>query len=372
MNKRVFIALAWVVLLLGGFSIQGGGMIKGQAADSSVLARVELGAEWPDLPLFAVLQDPSGADYALVVAPLARLEESGTSFRVLDQNVRAGDYVIALERRPGARSLAWQDFPVVFDDGRQIVVRLPTSDEDALSGYGFDIQRIGDQPIVLGAPARRFDLESFVPDPEISAMVSQVDQATVFDRTAQLSGFVPAVIGGAPYTVATRHTKSGEPIAKASQLVLERMQARGLKVELHRWTGRGLSSCSVIGEMSGTRLPSEIVLVVAHLDDQPRTGPAPGADDNASGAVAVWTAMDILSRHRFQRTLRFAFFSGEEQGLYGSAAYAADAAGRGGIRRLQHHPAGRFGARQCQHGRVHVLAHHRRDAGRCARGRAAR
>ncbi len=42
----------------------------------------------------------------------------------------------------------------------------------------------------------------------------------------------------------------------------------------------------------------------------------------------------------------------------------ADAACRCRLGRLQHHPPGRLGARQCQHGRLHVVADHRGDARR--------
>ena len=61
---------------------------------------------------------------------------------------------------------------------------------------------------------------------------------------------------------------------------------------------------------------------------QPR-GLAPGADDDASGAVGVLTAAEVLAPYQFQRTLRFVLFTGEEQGLCGSEIYARDAAAAG-------------------------------------------
>jgi PKD repeat protein len=77
--------------------------------------------------------------------------------------------------------------------------------------------------------------------------------------------------------------------------------------------------------MIGTTLPNEVVLITAHLDDVPSSGPAPGADDNASGSAAVMMAAEILSRRQFQRTVCFVFFTGEEQAVLGSTAYAAAA-----------------------------------------------
>jgi Zn-dependent M28 family amino/carboxypeptidase len=49
---------------------------------------------------------------------------------------------------------------------------------------------------------------------------------------------------------------------------------------------------------------------------------SPGADDDASGVAAVLAAARVLSQFQFEHTLRFIAFSGEEQGLLGSASYA--------------------------------------------------
>ena len=53
-----------------------------------------------------------------------------------------------------------------------------------------------------------------------------------------------------------------------------------------------------------------------------QTDPAPGADDDGSGISAMLEIARILSKHRFDYTVRFVAFSGEEEGLWGSQAYA--------------------------------------------------
>jgi Zn-dependent M28 family amino/carboxypeptidase len=138
-----------------------------------------------------------------------------------------------------------------------------------------------------------------------------------------LSGETPVTIGGAAYTIASRYTKSGTPIPKATQYVYERMSALGLTTSYHAWSACGTSNRNVVAEKIGATRPSEIVLITAHLDDLPSGSTAPGADDNASGSVGVWLAAEILRQSQFERTLRFIFFTGEEQGLCGSARYAA-------------------------------------------------
>ncbi|MCX8104179.1 MAG: M20/M25/M40 family metallo-hydrolase, partial [Candidatus Bipolaricaulota bacterium] len=52
-------------------------------------------------------------------------------------------------------------------------------------------------------------------------------------------------------------------------------------------------------------------------------------DDNASGSSAVLEAARILSQYKFKHTIRFVLFTGEEQGLVGSRAYAGKLASEG-------------------------------------------
>lgn len=71
------------------------------------------------------------------------------------------------------------------------------------------------------------------------------------------------------------------------------------------------------------------VLMTAHLDSttnydgNPREV-APGAEDNASGVAALMEAARLFRYYKFDRTIKIIFFTGEEQGLYGSEAYARD------------------------------------------------
>lgn len=160
------------------------------------------------------------------------------------------------------------------------------------------------------------------PDPLIQAMVEDVSPAAVWRYTAQLSGALPIIADGAAYTLTTRHTASGAPLTKATQFVGEQLAQSGYAVEYQRWRKAGHENRNVIGQRPGLTRPEEIYIIGAHLDDMPRDGPAPGADDNASGSAAVLIAAEIMSRYRWACTLRFALWTGEEQGFLGSIAYA--------------------------------------------------
>jgi len=70
----------------------------------------------------------------------------------------------------------------------------------------------------------------------------------------------------------------------------------------------------------------EIVLMTAHLDSTSNqaTTNAPGAEDNASGVAALMEAARLFRFYQFDRTIKIIFFTGEEQGLFGSEAYVND------------------------------------------------
>lgn len=171
--------------------------------------------------------------------------------------------------------------------------------------------------------------ETFAPDPLIAEMMAQAQPSAVYAYTGSLSGEWPALVDNAPYTITSRATNSGLPVQKATQYVYEHLQALGLSPGFHDWSLNGYSGRNVTGVITGTTQPDEIVLLTAHLDNAPWSGVAPGADDNASGSVGVLLAAEILSEYRFERTLRFVFFTGEEQGLLGSQRYAAEVHGEG-------------------------------------------
>ena len=78
---------------------------------------------------------------------------------------------------------------------------------------------------------------------------------------------------------------------------------------------------NVLGEIIGSDPGAGYVMAGAHLDSW---WTADGAVDNAAGSVTVLEAARILKQLgvRPKRTIRFALWSAEEQGLLGSLAYA--------------------------------------------------
>lgn len=72
--------------------------------------------------------------------------------------------------------------------------------------------------------------------------------------------------------------------------------------------------------------PDDLVILGAHYDSRGTFGQvrAPGGDDDASGVSALLSIARLFESYniQFKRTVVLAFFSGEEQGLWGSRGYA--------------------------------------------------
>ena len=89
----------------------------------------------------------------------------------------------------------------------------------------------------------------------------------------------------------------------------------------------GQLTSNIVAIKEGSNKPEEIVVVGAHFDStsQNPSVSAPGAIDNGSGAVALLCLASALQGVQFDRTVHIVAFSGEEQGLFGSAHYVAEA-----------------------------------------------
>jgi carboxypeptidase Q len=80
---------------------------------------------------------------------------------------------------------------------------------------------------------------------------------------------------------------------------------------------------NTIAEIRGSQLPDEYVVLSAHFDSWDG---ATGATDNGTGTITMMEAMRILRtvHPAPRRTILVGHWSGEEQGLNGSRAFAAD------------------------------------------------
>jgi hypothetical protein len=94
-----------------------------------------------------------------------------------------------------------------------------------------------------------------------------------------------------------------------------------INLKLNCRTLPNAQSFNVIGEITGTEFPDEIILVGGHFDSW---DVGQGAHDNGAGCIQTLEVLDLLKRLdiKTKRTIRCVFFINEENGTRGAIEYA--------------------------------------------------
>ncbi len=144
----------------------------------------------------------------------------------------------------------------------------------------------------------------------IISMIQQLDEAMVLGYLENLTAFGPRVT-------------SSPDCDDAGKYIYNEFKNMGLDVRYQNWSSHAQHGSNIEATINGINSSSdEIFIICGHYDS---VSQSPGADDNGAGTTAVLSAAKIMSKYSFNHTIRFVTFSGEEQGLYGSKAYAEEA-----------------------------------------------
>ena len=126
-------------------------------------------------------------------------------------------------------------------------------------------------------------------------------------------------------TFHNRHSKSPN-INIAAEWIMNELKQDDNNVTYHEYVHDKHQLKNVVHHKQGKT--DKILLFCAHYDTilnsrrEDIDARAPGANDNASGVSSLLEISRIISKLDFEYSLRFVFFSGEEQGLWGSTHYA--------------------------------------------------
>lgn len=161
--------------------------------------------------------------------------------------------------------------------------------------------------------------------PVVESLTQEITEESLMELENPLTGTVPTIIGGEEYTIATRNAFT-EGNEKAAQWIYERFEEFGLEPWYHEYDANGTN---VLAKIEGSEFPDQQYIICGHYDNMPSGSLAPGADDNASGTVAVLEAARILADQEPKYTVIFALWDEEEYGLIGSEYYAEEAADNG-------------------------------------------
>lgn len=233
--------------------------------------------------------------------------------RLLDVNPRNHDYY-RVHFLSGGTADALTGIGDVLDyDGTNYLVRVAPDALPALRELRAMVSRVSLKPIVI-TDARPF-FPPVTRDPLIEAMVASVNPDSVLAGVRRLQNYK------------SRYS-TGDSCRAAGQWIAARFVAYGCDsvfTQQHT-TGHAPNVIGIKYGVSGLRNPYAII--DGHFDSYAASN-APGADDNASGAMAAIEACRVLRDYEFQNDMRFIAFSGEEFGLYGSDYYAGEARSHG-------------------------------------------
>jgi hypothetical protein len=256
---------------------------------------------------------PAGGGFLYGGSPdvLARVEP----YRVLEGEAAGKEYYLVWVLGDGVPASAFERLgSAAAITDREILVGLdPAVDAEELRAVDRRIEFVKLEPV---RPLDRcFGAEEppAAKDPEIEAAVNGITADEYASYIQTLQDF------GTRYTPTAGYTE-------ACEYMRVFFGGLALDVTLFPFEYRGATYFNVIAERKGAVAPDEIVIICGHLDStsqrEYRETLAPGADDNASGVAVTMAAARALSEFEFCRTVRYCAFGGEEQGLYGSKAYA--------------------------------------------------
>ena len=175
------------------------------------------------------------------------------------------------------------------------------------------------------------------PQDLVSALLEKVDSEILREHVRQLALLDPSR-GSEPQNLRTRYAFRPETL-ESTRYIRDRM-AEYLGedlVQTQAFEVAGTEMFNVVGLLPGAEPTGGYYMVCAHYDaigSRSRNGwnadtdPAPGADDNGTGVALVLESARVLAQQELPWSVRFIAFSGEEIGLWGSRAFAAQATDR--------------------------------------------
>lgn len=158
---------------------------------------------------------------------------------------------------------------------------------------------------------------------KIDSLINLISLPLMMKIDRELSGDTITNVNGLPYKIFSRfYTSPGNP--QAAQYIKEKLVSYGLPA---RFQSNNSRNVNVIARKTGYRNPNRVIVISGHYDNIITTGSLPsdtipGADDNATGVIAMLEAARLLSNYNMPYTVEFVAFDEEEIGYLGAIGYA--------------------------------------------------
>src|SRR5215469_3791895 len=168
--------------------------------------------------------------------------------------------------------------------------------------------------------------QGLITDPAISTIISGIDPT-------QIQNTVNTLAGTFTHQSCSDLPAPGEGVTTAREFIFSKYSAiPGLKVVRDPFVHPRCPNAptfNVIAWLPGKQHPERLVIVGGHYDSRTLSTLdsvdfAPAGNDAGAQTGVVLEVARVLSQGRYDATLVFMSFSGEEQGLFGSASIAAN------------------------------------------------
>jgi hypothetical protein len=300
--KRLFLFI--FILLTFGFAGTREYLVRLDARSSDGLCVIEL----IDGQALALIDDDG----------LSGLSRANIPFSVLDPDPRGKLYLLVFPVEGRTVDLGPYGASICeFDEC--VLIRTTEEMIPGLNLLPVELARLNLRPLGKSAgPVPDFGAVPLAPDTLIQEMVARVDFDSVLNSVLRMQRFY------------SRYATNDSNRIACVNWIRGRLTAYGCDT-VYTQSFSTAYGPNVIGIEHGKLFPSprRYCLIGGHLDDVPSTGAAPGADDNASGTVAMLEAARVMKDFNFENTIRFCGFNAEEQGLVGSDSLAARARSQG-------------------------------------------
>lgn len=244
----------------------------------------------------------------------------------------------------------WGEIPTGFDRGERQTVRLV---EPYVREFVFSTPcwTVGTDGPVRGLPVRQpesvEDVEAMgdklkgawilMPRP-VGMGSAKLRNPTDLDKALDAAGIAGRIYrtnGDLVWTSGTWRDYTDETRPKTPLIVVRKQDYEMIEYNIDKGrkttlevdveniiTKRVFPAYNVIGEIKGSEKPDEVVIVCGHFDSWNGPG-SQGASDNGTGTTTTIEAARLLNKvgAKPKRTIRFILWTGEEQGLLGSAQY---------------------------------------------------
>ncbi len=247
---------------------------------------------------------------------LWQLKNYDITYHIIDSHGWSGDYYVLIPRTSDIKLDKARAGQLIFVDEHKAIVKIAKGEEQQLFSADYQLEKISRTNKSL-SESNQFHLTfPTAQESTITNIINKVSASSLKAGVERLQDFK------------TRYTYS-DSIIPAGQWIYDQYVSFGYtNVKFDTFYLNNQPHRNIIVTKPGLIYPDSVIMLGGHFDSivsGSGTNPfnyAPGADDNASGAMAAIEAARVLAYDKFAATIKFAAWDAEEVGLVGSEEYS--------------------------------------------------